>query len=511
MTNPLDRFRRQAKDLKKAHEAGEPHAVTRVRAILKGDAAALRHADYLHVLARENGHASWPAMKATVEALGLDRAEKLNRLKIALFHGQTGVVEALLADTPDLADGHLGLLVALYERDKVAALLAQDPSRATRPLGPRSAILHLAGSRMIHAWPLREADMFAIAEALLAHGADVNDRMPQPGTDHGLSALFFALGHAGNVPLARWLLEHGADPNDGESLYHATELGHHDGLRLLLEFGADPKGTNALPRAMDFHDHDAVELLLRAGADPNEFADGPVGGEEPFVIPALHQAARRGSDARMIDLLLDAGADPGRVWQGVTAYGLACVYGHKVLRDRLEALGDVPVLTPAEQLLAAAARGEAPEGFIDPARLPGEYRDILRTLVADPERLDHVKRLVAIGVEYDRPDPVEQITPVQVAGWQGLPEMMGYLLSLAPDLSHVNGYGGTLLSTIIHGSENCPDGREQDHIGCARMALEHGVALPRKAADLAAEPGMAAFLADWAQAHPGSVVEGGVV
>jgi ankyrin repeat protein len=74
-----------------------------------------------------------------------------------------------------------------------------------------------------------------------------------------------------NMPLASWLLEHGADPNDGESLYHSTELGHHEGLRLLLAHGADPKGTNALLRAMDFHDIEAVKMLMEAGAEVDEF------------------------------------------------------------------------------------------------------------------------------------------------------------------------------------------------------------------------------------------------
>lgn len=125
-----------------------------------------------------------------------------------------------------------------------------------------------------------------------------------------------------------------------------------------------------------------------------------------------------------------------------------------------------------------------------------------------PGKLDHLKRLVALGVEYDRPDS-EGLTPVQVAGWEGLPEMMAYILSLSPDLSHVNGYGGTLLSTIIHGSENCPQRAERDYLGCLELALRLGVALPRRALTLAGDPEVATFLADWAEAHPGQVVEGG--
>ena len=87
---------------------------------------------------------------------------------------------------------------------------------------------------------------------------------------------------------------------------------------------------------------------------------------------------------------------------------------------------------------------------------------------------------------------------------------MDYFLSLSPDLSHVNGYGGTLFSTILHGSENCPQRAERDHIACMRLALEHGAALPRGALSAIGEEDMIAFLADWAEARPGQVVEDGV-
>jgi ankyrin repeat protein len=457
----------------------------------RAEGVALRHADYLHVIAREAGFASWPALKEAVELQGMDRAARLQRLKVALAHGQNGRVDRLLAETPDLAEGVFGVQVALLERAAVARMLAEDPGRATRVVAHQSPLCFLAFSRWIHARPEREGDMIAIAEMLVEHGADVNDGRPVgPGSDHRLSVLYGAIRHADNMVLGRWLLEHGADPNDGESLYHATELGHHEGLRMLLEAGADPKGTNALLRAMDFHDHAAVRMLLAHGARADDFDNSHVGGEAPWVVPALHQAARRMCDAEMIGLLLEAGADPARRYEGCTAYGYARVFGNDAL--------------------ARAAAGEVPAGvYVDPAKLPEAYRNLIRQILHLPGRLGHVKRLVALGLEYDRPD-AEGLTPVQVAGWEGLPEVMGYLLSLRPDLGHVNGYGGTLLSTIIHGSENCPDRGARDHLACLRMVLEHGVALPRKAIEFAGEEEIAEFLSDWAEAHQGQVVTHGV-
>ena len=511
MTRSIDRLRRDAKALKKAFEAGDMPARQRIAAVgPRPDGTPLKHADYLHVIARETGFESWPALKLAAEVQGMDRATRQQRLKVAVYHGQTPVIARLLEADPGLAEGAFGLQVALYDRAAVAAVLAADPDAATRAWGPRRPMCHLAFSRYIHARPDLEADMLAIAGMLVDHGASVDDAYPAgPDTDHRLSALYGAIGHADNMALGRWLLEHGANPNDGESLYHATELGHHEGLRLLLAHGADPKGTNALLRAMDFHDVAAVKMLLEAGALADEFNGAPVGGERPWVVPALHQAARRMCGREMIETLLDAGADPARVHENLTPYAHARVFGNAALAEALAARGHDHRLDGTVAVLARAADGDLPEGtYVNPDTVPEGCRDIVRTILHLPGKLGHVKRLVAIGMEYDRPD-AEGLTPVQVAGWEGLPEVLAYLLSLKPDLGHVNGYGGTLLTTIIHGSENNPAREGRDYIGCLRLALEEGVGLPRQAIDFAGDPEVAEFLADWAEARPGQVVPGG--
>ncbi|MEL7462021.1 MAG: ankyrin repeat domain-containing protein [Pseudomonadota bacterium] len=512
MPKSLDQLRRDAKALAKRYEALDPqaHALMQPIAARRG-AAPLKHADFLQAIANVNGFASWPKLVWASETVGLDRAAKQNRLKAALYFGQYWRVEQLLADTPDLADGAFDLEVALLRRDGVEAALAEEPALATRDFGVRRPIVILAFSKHIHARPELEADMLAIADTLVAHGADANDGYADPNADgHLLSALYGAIGHANNMALGRWLLEHGADPNDGESLYHATELGHHDGLKILLDHGADPAGTNALLRAMDFHDVEAVRLLLAAGAHVEDFNADEVGGEKPLVTAALHQAARRMSPMPMVQLLVENGADLSRVHDGVTPYAMARIFGNSDLATVLEARGADHPLNPVEAQLAAVADGADPVGFINSARLPEAARNIVRLILHLPGKLPHVKRLVEAGAEWDRPDDMG-LPPVQIAGWEGLPDVMGYFLSLGPDLSRVNNYGGTLLGTIIHGSENNPDRRERDHITCARLALEEGVALPRRAPELAGEPNMAAFLADWAEAHPGQVVERGVV
>ena len=94
---------------------------------------------------------------------------------------------------------------------------------ATTPVGPRTPILHLAFSRHLHGDGDTE-DMLKVARLLVDAGADSSDGyIAEPGSDHALSALYGAIGHGDNPVLGRFLLEAGANPNDNESLYHATE------------------------------------------------------------------------------------------------------------------------------------------------------------------------------------------------------------------------------------------------------------------------------------------------
>ena len=223
----------------------------------------------------------------------------------------------------------------------------------------------------------------------------------------------------------------------------------------------------------------------------------------------VHHLARRGASGAVCALLIAAGADLGVRWHGgVTGYAAARVFGNAPLARLLEAAGVDTALSADEALLAEAAEGRVPEGrYIDPARLAPAYAGLIRELVHLPGRLPQIRALVAVGMEYDRPD-AQGVPPVQAAGWEGLPDVLAYLIGLRPDLTRVNAYGGTLLGTILHGSENCPARAARDHLACLRLVLEHGMALPRSALQRAGVPEVAAFLADWAKAHPGQVVDG---
>ena len=509
MRMELSRLRRNARSLASGARRGDPAAADRFRAAFPGGGDPT-NARALDVVARENGWRSWPRLLACGWLEEMSPDERAERLKLALYFGQHWIVDEILARHPETANANLGLQIALFEKERVSEAVAGDPEAAVRPIGPRTPILHLAFSRRIGAAPEKAADAVEIAELLIANGADVNDGFaPDAESGHRLSALYGAVGHADNFELAEWLLGNGADPNDGESLYHSTEVPHRKSTALLLERGARVDGTNALLRALDFNDHPTVRMMLDSGADPNADVVPHPSGEPPLALPALHQAARRMCDAEMADLLMAAGADPARRHDGLTPHQIARIYGNRAYADALEAQGHACPLDGDLSSLALAADG-AVQGLptLDVAALPSTLRSLLHDLQQYPDRLNHSKRLVGMGFAHESTDDMG-LTPAQLAGWEGLPDSLEYWLSLDPDLRHVNGFGGDLLSTIVHGSENCPKRESRDHIACARMALSAGVPLPALAPRYAGVEDMVGFLSEWAEEHPEQVAADG--
>ncbi|MEM1430767.1 MAG: ankyrin repeat domain-containing protein [Pseudomonadota bacterium] len=500
-----DRLRQDAKALRKGHASGDAAAQARVAARL-GVRAVLNHADALHVIALEQGFGSWPRLKLTREIAAMDHAARAERLKIALYFGHHWVTDALLSADPDLGRANFGLACAMYDTEEVARVLASDPEAATRAVGVRTPLLHLCFSRWFEkAGPEAALD---VAEQLHAAGADVNESYPfQPGSLHELSALYGALGHAGNLALAEWLLQHGADPNDNESLYHSTELENAEGLRLLLAHGARPEGTNALPRALDFDNLEMVTLLLEAGADPNEGISEHPSGEAPAVIPSLHQAARRMCSADVAQALIDHGADSTELYHGHTAYAIARMRGNRAVAGVLEAAGQATDLSETEARLAGAADGRVEgQGRLDPEALSHEQRLLIHRLLGFDGSLPHVQRLVSLGLDPAWTD--EQGMPaIHIAGWEGQADAVAWLLAFEPDLDHINTYGGDLIGTVIHGAEFCPARARRDHLRCARLVLDAGARLRRREIEETGVIALAEMLAEWAEAHPDRIVE----
>lgn len=119
-----------------------------------------------------------------------------------------------------------------------------------------------------------------------------------------------------NLEMARFCLEHGADPNQNRVDEHKTviaataELGYVDMVALLLEYGAVLQGSGAIILAAEEGEVEMVRFLLKMGADVDE-----VGVEDPLdertkedVGSALHHAIEN-AHLEVVQLLIESGAD----------------------------------------------------------------------------------------------------------------------------------------------------------------------------------------------------------
>jgi ankyrin repeat protein len=216
-------------------------------------------------------------------------------------------------------------------------------------------------------------------------------------------------------------------------------------------------------------------------------------------LPALHQAARRWCSPEIANLLLDYGADAAVPWHGHTPYATARIFGNEAFADALATRGAANTLSATESVLAECASGGAPSHRLDPRELNEEDE----LLISRPVPLDHIKALVAAGLDPDKPNEMG-VTPLHTAGWEGLPERMAYLLTLNPSLTHRNDYGGDALGTTLHGAEFGPRAGNGDHIACARLLLEAGAILEPAWVNGSGNEEVAHFLEDWVERHGGA-------
>jgi ankyrin repeat protein len=468
----LDRLRRDAKRLRRALIAGDAEAQDRFAAAFEGRRAPGRatHADCLHMLAREAGAESWPRLKLAAETAAMTLAERRSALGAALFHGAFHRVDRLLALDPTLPEDSLPLLLALAREEDAMAALTADPEATRRTVADRRPIHHLCFSQIARREPAAPARQIRLLDALIAAGADVNDGMPaEPGSEHTLSPLYGALGHAANLPLAEALLARGADPDDNESLYHATELEDLAAVRLLFAHGATVGTTNAFLRMLDRESPEGVRLFLDNGADPNAPPYRHPDDEPAEARNALHHAILRGRSGEIGAMLIEAGADAGAPHDGKSAYALARVSGNASMAAMLEARGLATALSPPERFLACLAEADEAGARAALAAAPDlraalTERDLTRQteLAMRAEALPVLKAMAALGFDPDRCGEAG-MPPIHAAAWWGHAETVDLYLTLGADLDIENDFGGDALGAAIHGSANCPGRAEGDY------------------------------------------------
>ncbi len=376
----------------------------------------------------------------------------------------------VLQEAPTLVEHDARVAVVLGDLGRVEAALAADPTWATRPQGPEgwSPLIYAAASFIHRLGPAIEGMLVRVTQRLLAAGASPDSFVCWvPGDDSvPLSALSFAASR-GSVGVTRALLDAGADPNDGESLYHAAEHDHRECLRLLVAHGAfvsaaHPRYGNTPLYFLAGHVEGSpvamtaergMRWLLEQGADPN-VPSGPR-GETP-----LHARTRAGCHGGVCDLLLAHGAaiDAARA-DGVTPLGLAVRLGRPAAAAFLRERGaDEARVKPMDRFLGACLAGDeaaaratlgSEAGLLE--SLEPECGEALAQ-AASQGRASAVGLMLALGFSPGSAGGWPG-TPLHHAAWHGQVECVRTLLTHgAPVNVRDERYGSSPLAWAVHGS-----------------------------------------------------------
>jgi len=392
----LDHLKKQAKELIRLYRARDAAAMARFRSTLPATAGlsnedlstrGLRLHDAQSCLAREHGFASWPDLKRYVEVQAVAQKERVVRVlhwAQLLYSGDVSgtvnranprVALRILADDPELVAGNPYLACAIGDERALQQAIQADPAWVNLSGGPLRLppLFAVAHSSLLRVEEFRER-LHRSAELLITAGADVNQHihsrwppgsLSEPDQRYPLSTLYGAAGSNHDSALTKLLLKAGANPNDGESLYHSLE--NPACTRLLLEHGARIAESNAIYRSIDLDDESALKLLLQHGGDPNEPARNvPLTDWGSPLTWAIYR--RR---PLHVKALLDAGADPSRPTpQGLSPYRLALQFGLTEAAALLQAQTDAPEISDDERFVAACARGDEAEARAVASRRP---------------------------------------------------------------------------------------------------------------------------------------------
>ena len=502
----LDHLKKQAKELIRLYRSHDQAAMARFRSTLPATAGlsnedlstrGLRLHDAQSCLAREHGFASWPDLKRYVEVQAVAQKERVVRVlhwAQLLYSGDVSgtvnranprVALRILADDPELVAGNPYLACAIGDERALQQAIQADPAWVNLSGGPLRLppLFAVAHSSLLRVEEFRER-LHRSAELLITAGADVNQHihsrwppgsLSEPDQRYPLSTLYGAAGSNHDSALTKLLLKAGANPNDGESLYHSLE--NPACTRLLLEHGARIAESNAIYRSIDLDDDSALKLLLQHGGDPNEPARNvPLTDWGSPLTWAIYR--RR---PLHVKALLDAGADPSQPTpQGLSPYRLALQFGLTEAAALLQAQTDAPEISDDERFVAACARGDEAEARAVASRrpdLPAALSTAQLRLLPDMAAAgadEAVKLMVRLGWPIAVRGGDWDASALNLAVFRGDASLTRFLLEHGADWKEQHGHGDNACGTLSWASLNEPV-EGGDWTGCARALLDHGM------------------------------------
>ncbi|MDX6415723.1 MAG: hypothetical protein QOG28_343 [Trebonia sp.] len=413
----LDQLRRQAKELRDAARRGDPGAIERFAGHHPGaPQGTVTLAAAQLVIARELGFASWPQLKAAVQAHAATPERRAEVFVAASIEGRVREAVSILDAVPDIARYSLEAAAVLGDAAQVGERLAVDRAAAVAIDEVRgwSPLLYVCYSRWHRIDPGRATGMAEVARLLLDAGASPNTNN---GARQGYRSAVVGAVELNNPDVARVLLEAGANPDQGRPIAAAAGLRDHRCLELLLSRGARVvAGTWTVGAAVHADDAHAVSLLLDALQ-----RDGGQAARE--ATEALSDAVAEAS-AEVVAALLDAGADPNAYDddRGVSALRRAVRAGKDQAAALLASRGAPDDSTDIDRFIGACLRAD---------RLLAE-----RLLAEHPDLRDRM-------TDDDRAAVVEAAGSASVAG-------VGLMLDLGLSPRARNGFGEQPLHTAAY-------------------------------------------------------------
>ncbi len=379
----------------------------------------------------------------------------------SVWHGSLERANAILEEHPELASGDIHIAAILGDDAAVRRFLAQDPTRVRATSEPwgGTPLVYLCMSRYLRLDPSRTEAFLRAATALLDAGADPDGGFWTKGQHPEYETpLYGAAGIAHHAAMTRLLLERGADPNDGEAVYHSPETYDNAAFQLLVDTGKLTPDSLALMliRKIDWHDHEGAKYLLERGAPANR----------PWHQRGLHplnHALARSNRLAMIELLLHHGADPTLIDDGLTSIARAAREGRRDVLELFKQRGIDITLTGVDRLIAALvlddtatvrSLGKEDPVLVDEVKKMGG--DLLSTFAGNGN-IAGVRQLLDLGVPVDAAfargdgyfDEPKGSLAIHIAAWRANHEIVKLLIERGSPVDMPDANGRTPLALAI--------------------------------------------------------------
>ena len=460
----LENLRKQAKTLLKSVEANEPDALAELDALRlpnrSSDSRSFLLSDAQFVIARRYGFTSWSKLKQHVDVVSrysawpnalrsaddspslVDRFISLACLNYANDHlSRREKARELFAANPSIANENIYVAATIGDHATVRKFLEKEPGLSRAQGGPHKwePLLYATYSRLDS--PRKEESTLEVARILLDNGADPNAGFLWDGT-YLFTALTGVFGEGERGPLhqpqhqyceglGRLLLQAGADPNDGQTLYNRMFTAGTSHLELLFEFGlgkrADGVWYKRLGDRLDspeemvrqqvawaakYNQWERMRFLITHGADLN--------GLDSRFHRAPYELAVMSGNTEMVEFLLANGATKTNL-SDLDAFSAACLSGDSERAQALLAKHPTLIdeLGPMRvELLNLAAESDKRDAIRLMHKLGFDLNERKRTVAlhsaAMTGNLEMVKLLLELGADPLIRDEEFNATPL---GW----------------------------------------------------------------------------------------------